>query len=179
VKVNPGEKLQNLIQSLRFELRNERIRWTSPDNIHITLAFLGDTEEKVIPEISQMLHSQCSGISHFGADIKGIGVFRSISDPKVLWTGLEKSTTLIRMNELIVQGLQKTGINYSEKLFNPHITLGRIKHLAEKDFLIKLIDKYKNQVIQHVDVKEVIVYESILLKEGPIYKPLAKIPLIV
>jgi len=177
VKVEAGETLLRLISSLKSGLGTESIKWTNPDNIHITLAFLGDTEEEQIKIISAMLKGKCEGFGKFELIIKGSGVFKNLSDPRVLWTGIEPSEKLMQLNDFIKNGLKGAGINIEDRLFKPHLTLGRIKYLKTGNALKELIEKYRDTEIQKVPVNEVILYESILLQSGPVYKPVSKFKL--
>jgi 2'-5' RNA ligase len=177
VKVEADETLLKMISSLKSGLGVEGIKWTNPDNIHITLAFLGDTEEKKIKIISAKLKAKCEGSGKFEVIIKGSGVFKNLSDPRVIWTGIEPSEKLMLLNDFIKNGLKDAGISIEDRPFKPHLTLGRIKYLKDKAVLKILMDKYQNAEIQKVPVNEVILYESILLQTGSVYKPLSKFKL--
>jgi len=177
VKVEAGETLLKMISSLTARLSIESIKWTSPDNIHITLAFLGDTEEERIKIINAVLKEKCKGFGRFELIIKGSGVFKNLNDPRVIWTGIEPSGKLIQLNDFIINGLKDSGTAIENRPFKPHLTLGRIKYLKNKALLKTLMDKYQNTEIQKVPVNEVILYESILLQSGPVYKPISKFEL--
>lgn len=174
LKVDPDETLIKMISSLKSGLGNENIKWTNPENIHVTLAFLGDTEEEMIKIISEMLKGACKGSGTFELIIKGSGIFKNMNDPRVIWTGIEPSHELKELNEVIVKGLKNAGIKIEERIFNPHLTLGRIKFIKDKNVLKALLEQYQNTEIQIVPVSEVILYESILLQTGPVYKPIGK-----
>jgi 2'-5' RNA ligase len=174
LKVEVGETLLMMISSLKSVLGSDIIKWTNPDNIHITLAFLGDTDEKMIKAISSMLKEKCYGSGKFELILKGSGVFRNLSDPRIIWTGIEPSEKLMHLNEIIMNGLKDLAIKMEGRPFNPHLTIGRIKHLNDKETLKALIEQYQNSEIQLIPVNEVILYESILLQSGPVYKPIAK-----
>jgi 2'-5' RNA ligase len=158
-------------------LSNESIKWTNPDNIHITLSFLGDTEENLIDRIKIMLKEKCEGSGKFELIIRGSGLFRNLNDPRIIWIGIEPSEKLIRLNNFILKGLKELGVNTEERPFNPHVTIGRIKHLNDKETLVALMEKYQDSEIQRTRVIEVILFESILLQSGPVYKPITRINL--
>jgi RNA 2',3'-cyclic 3'-phosphodiesterase len=173
VKVDAGETLKSFILSLKTELRDENIKWTKTEYIHITLAFLGDTEEKNIENIRDMLKGICEGFGQFSLKISGAGVFKSHNDPRIIWAGINNSEELNRLNSLITNGLYEIGIEIESRFFKPHLTLGRIKNIKDKIVLIKLIDKFRDTEFQSVDVNDIILYESILLPSGPVYKPIS------
>lgn len=177
LKIEGGETLLKMISLLKSQLSGERIGWTSSENIHITLSFLGDTEEKLIKDINSMLKKKCEGTGRFELVIKGSGVFRNVNDPRIIWIGIEPSEKLLSLNGVIMKGLTELGIKIEDRPFKPHLTIGRIKRLNDKMTLKALIDKYQNSAIQKSVINEVILYESILLQSGPVYKPLAKFTL--
>jgi 2'-5' RNA ligase len=174
LKVETGETLLTMIYSLKSGLSKDIIKWVNPDNIHITLSFLGDTEERKIKSISSMLNEKCKGSGKFELIIKGSGVFRNLSDPRIIWTGIEPSEKLMNLYEIIMNGLEGLDIKLEDRPFKPHLTIGRIKHLNDKEALKALIEQFQYSEIQIIPVNEVILYESILLQSGPVYKPLEK-----
>jgi RNA 2',3'-cyclic 3'-phosphodiesterase len=174
IKIEPGETLSGMIYALKTGLRKDDIKWTNPGNIHITLSFLGDTEEEMIRAVSTMLKEKCEGFGKFELIIKGSGVFKSLAEPRVIWTGIEPSPELVHLNELIKNGLKNTGIRIEDRPFNPHLTLGRIKSIKDKNVLKSVLDKYQNLEIQKTVIDEVILFESILLNTSPVYKPISK-----
>jgi RNA 2',3'-cyclic 3'-phosphodiesterase len=177
VKIEPGNNLVKMISSFKTGLKDERIKWTETENFHITLAFLGDTDEAKVKEIGKMLRVVCEGSGDFDIVIRGAGLFKNLKDPRVLWTGIDPSEELTSLHESVKLGLKDTGIVIEERNFSPHLTLGRIKSIRNDDTLRSLIDKYMNEEIQKQHVNEVLLFESILLHSGPEYKPLGKYPL--
>jgi len=177
LKVNAEIELLRMIASLKDALRNDSVKWTHVDNIHITLAFLGDTQDRIIDEIYPVLNKKCSGYGSFQIILSGCGVFRSLNDPRIIWTGIQLSDKLTGLNSSIISGLKELNIKLEDRPYNPHLTVGRIKHINDIRILESLIARYKNAELQSVNADQVILYESILLPAGPIYKPLAKLSL--
>lgn len=177
LKIEAGENLLTMISSFRARLNMEQIKWTDTANIHITLAFLGDTEENVIKAIISMLEEKCDGFGQFELVLKGSGYFRSIADPRIIWTGIEPSEKLVQLNSLIINGLKNLNIKIEDRPFKPHLTIGRIKQLNDRESFLDVTEEFKDYEIQLVPVNEVILYESILLPSGPVYKTLVKVSL--
>ncbi|HLP72635.1 MAG TPA: RNA 2',3'-cyclic phosphodiesterase [Bacteroidales bacterium] len=170
IKITGNALLRKMISDLKGELRESSIKWTDPDNLHLTLSFLGDTEENIIPAISSMLDEKCNGSGNFDFFLSGLGVFKHIKDPKVIWAGIDKPEKLNTLQKKIMRGLSETGIETEDRQFSPHLTLGRIRHLSDREKLKVLLLKYHTSEIQDVKVDEVILYESILHREGAEYK---------
>jgi 2'-5' RNA ligase len=171
-KIVPEAGFERILASVKSELADEKIKWSSPENIHITLLFIGDTKEESVERIDSVLNKICKGYGCFDLVIRGLGVFRNIADPRIIWAGVDESSQLTKLNKLITGSLRVTGINFEDRPYNAHITLGRIKLFEDKSKLKLLTDRYRQTEIQKLKVSEVILYESILKPEGPVYKPL-------
>jgi 2'-5' RNA ligase len=177
LKIEAGENLLKMISSYRDRLKKDQIKWTDTTNIHITIAFLGDTEDKTINAIISMMEEKCKGFGKFELILKGSGIFRNINDPRIIWTGIEPSEKLVQLNNLIMNGLEELEIKMEDRAYKPHLTIGRIKRLNDTKSLKTMIAEFQNYEIQLVPVNEVILYESILLTAGPVYKPIIKVNL--
>lgn len=171
VKTEISGPAYKVITSLKSGLGKEIIKWTDPENLHITLLFLGKTEEGKVNVISSALMDVCHGFGQFEIRIRGIGLFKNLNEPRVIWAGIEPSEKLNILNSNIVNGLRNIGIYQGENYFKPHLTLGRIKSVAEKQNFKAIVDKYKTTEFQNIIVQDIILYESILFQEGPVYKP--------
>ncbi|HKK41816.1 MAG TPA: RNA 2',3'-cyclic phosphodiesterase, partial [Bacteroidales bacterium] len=101
-------------------------------------------------------------------------IFRDIDDPRIVWIGMDMSDDLIKLNSMIITGLQETGFPVEKRSFSPHITIGRVRRNSggSKKMFSEFLDDYSNTVFQSVYVDRIILYESILLPSGPVYKPL-------
>jgi 2'-5' RNA ligase len=174
VRTEPGEELTRMCSSLRALLGNEKITWVNMDNIHLTLVFLGDTEEERIKVAGIVLKQKCTGFGEFNFKLSGTGVFGSFKNPRVIWTGIKNPERLIELNKLIITGLKDTGFKIEEHQFSPHITIGRIKSIQNPEAFKSAIGRYHDTFIQEVYVRDVILYESILKPTGPVYHPVGK-----
>jgi RNA 2',3'-cyclic 3'-phosphodiesterase len=177
IKIDPGKALLNLLTSMQKALSKESIKWTETENLHLTLAFLGDTEESVIKKLSVAMKERCHGYGNFELILRGTGVFKSLNDPRVIWTGIEPSEMLSGLNLLVRQSIEASGIVLENRPFKPHLTLGRIRSINTNSGLEELIQNNTGIELQRIYVSEIILYESILLKTGAVYKTLDKFSL--
>lgn len=177
LKIDPEELFLKICSSLASQLENEKITWVSKQNIHLTLAFLGNTEEEKVKVASIVVKQKCSGFGEFDFTITGTGIFKSMHDPKVIWAGIEKSEQLSRLNDTIVSGLRDAGFNIAEHPFRPHITLGRVRFVRDPNSFRTAVEFFKDTKIQKVKAEAVFLFESILKPAGPIYKPIGKFKL--
>ena len=174
VKIEAGPGLIRTVSTFKAVLGGENIKWTDLSNSHLTLAFLGDTEEERTMPLNILLKERCNGSGNFSFLLKGAGVFKSLRDPRVIWIGIDLPDKLVKIHHSISAGLQESGFHVEDRPFRPHLTIGRIKYLNSTDNLKNLIEKYRDAEIQKVEVNEIILYESILLPGGPVYNPLIR-----
>jgi len=170
VKIQPSNEFLKTYNSLKSGLRFARITWVKPESIHVTLKFFGETEEKRIPEISRVLKEVALKHQPFVSEIVNVGIFGSSYSPKVIWFGIDKSEPLKKLGLDVLQSVEKIGWEPDRQNFVPHLTIGRIKFVLDKHLFQSVVDEHKKTWMQEVQVREFHLFESILLREGPIYK---------
>lgn len=165
-----------LIEDLRKRLSHEKmINWVRPTNIHLTLKFIGETppqdEPKIIDAVSKVLENQKS----FTMDFNRTGLFGSRYAPRVLWLGMQQTPEeLLNLEEAVLTAFDNIGYQRDRQNFVPHLTLGRIKDLCEKQYFQKVVQAIDQKSYIHQEVKEVILFQSILRPEGAVYKMMKK-----
>ncbi len=177
IKIEAGALLLDVLDVCRKELSGERIRWVRPDNIHITLKFLGDTLPEQLSGITNAIRQTVVDHPAFSLKFKGIGVFRNLKNPRVLWMGIESSTALSEIKQDLDYNLQPFGFETESREFRPHLTLGRIKYLGNVSGMEHLLSRFKDQEFQLSEINDIIYYESILKPSGPEYIVLSRLQL--
>lgn len=177
VKIPVSKQTAEIIQDIKSELQNEKIKWVEIFNMHITLFFAGDTDEEMIQKISTALEDVLKSKKSFTLRGKGIGVFKNLNNPRVLWLGIEKSESLQYLKCEIDRMMKKLGFEIENRPFKPHLTLGRIKSINDKRKLKQVLDDYENIELQNFEINKVFFYESKLTPEGPVYKVIKQVEL--
>jgi len=126
--------------------------------------------------VKMQLHDLTENVVPFSLSIKDSGVFRNIQDPRVIWLGIEPSESLEALYREIETSLSAIGFQKESRMFRPHLTIGRIKFLKNRDQLIRLIEHNKNREFLTFTVSELLYYESILNANGAVYKVLGRYP---
>jgi len=175
IKTDAGEKIQDCISHSKNCLKGERIKWVSPVQLHFTLAFLGDTSMERVKLTGQMLNRVVPAYDPPFVRYRGLGLFRNIQDPKVLWIGLDIDPLIRKMKAELDSELKNLGFRVDKRDFRPHLTLARIKWIQNKDALKVLLHAYRDYFFLESTIKEVVYYESILGREGPTYKVIESI----
>lgn len=177
VRIETGNELKDAISFLRSGLRNEVIKWVDINNMHITLAFIGSTDEPMIKKVGASLRNDFAAFGPLNFQLKEFGIIRNINDPRIIWTGIEDPDRLVNAHEIVRKSLDGLNIKLEERKFMPHLTIARIKDLKDKNNLQNLIQKYKGITFQEVNISEIVYYESILMPTGPLYKPIMTVKL--
>mgnify|MGYP006290068139 CR=1 FL=1 len=176
-KIHPGTQLLNAYAKLRNELENEKIKWVDPENFHLTLFFIGDTDEEQIDIIRQELASLTATYSKTHIQLEGLGVFKSIHKPRVLWAGISQYDELKKIKIAIDQRMEQFGFTPDKREFKPHLTLARMKWIEDKQKLNQILNEFKSLHFQESTIEDLILFESILKPTGPEYKPIEKFEL--
>jgi 2'-5' RNA ligase len=177
IRIITGINFEELLSDLKSELKDESVRWVDPGNMHLTLAFLGDTADDILKRVSSMLISRCGDFGEFEFAVTGLGVFRNPDDPRIIWAGIEKNERFMELFQLISSELYELGIKTEQRQFKPHLTVGRVRSLKNNDKLKALLKKYEGKTFQKANVSEIVYYESILQQTGPLYIPILAVEL--
>ena len=121
-------ELQNSLRSTIHPKRG-RIKWLRPDQLHLTLKFIGDTPESSFDDIRSLLYCIANKIRPIQLEIKKTGCFPKKERPRFMWAGISGETG--KLNNLvndIQSGLDLLGFYNDEKPYHPHITLGRARY---------------------------------------------------
>ncbi|MFP4025250.1 MAG: RNA 2',3'-cyclic phosphodiesterase [Thiohalospira sp.] len=177
VKIPVSKQTAEKIQDIKSELQHEKLKWVEIFNMHITLFFAGDTDEDMIQKISTGLEDVLKSKKSLTLKGKGIGVFKNLNNPRVLWLGIEKSDSLQNLKSEIDRMMEKLGFEIENRPFKPHLTLGRIKSINDKRKLKQVLDDYEDIEFQYFKIDKVFFYESKLTPEGPVYKVIKQVEL--
>ena len=173
----PGD-IQNKIAELQSGLKGlgGRITWVKPQNMHLTLKFLGDTDESLLENISEKLRQLALSFNQFEIKVKGVGAFPNLRRAKVFWVGTETdSSTLIELAKEIDQQMSEFGYDREKRRFSAHLTMGRVRDNKGIEPLIKKLQKEELFNPGKFVVKEILFIKSELTRQGPIYTVLKKI----
>lgn len=174
-----SEAVKSALSGLQRNFRScgADIRWVNPDNIHLTLKFLGEITEETVRDIVKLMTLICSRNNSFQLDIKGINVFPGLKSPRVLWVGVEDLDSLNTLQQEIEEGTTSLGFKRENRKFKPHLTLGRFRSSKEKESIIKACSLRKEDVLGSVDVKSVSLMKSELNSSGARHSIIAELPL--
>ena len=168
-----SESTKNLFMQIGKEFPEfyKKIKIANSNNSHITIKFIGDTEEKLIDEIDINLSKEFAELESFTFTCEGTGCFPKPARPSVLWLGINKGLKNIqKIHTLVEYHLENSGIEKDKRRFTPHLTYGRVKKYVDK---LESIDDFLNFEFEPTEniIEEVIWFESKLTPQGAIHKP--------
>ena len=171
IKISP--KILKIIKDL--EKSGANLKLVKPEKMHITLKFLGDTEEKLIPKIEEIIKNSVEKIESFEIKLKNTGVFPNPNYLKVVWIGIENSEKIKEIAEEIDNKLVKIGFKKEKRKFSAHITIARVRSSRNKDEILEILNKYKEEEFLTMKIDKIKLKKSELTKKGPIYTTLKEI----
>lgn len=176
VDIKPSDDLLGAFYKLKNVLKDDSIKWVDTSTLHLTLLFLGETENSQVNQISAELQKPLQFVPQFSIRIKGLGTFGR-PDPKVIWAGFEPNDSLLALKHKVDEILLPFGFEDENRVYSPHLTLGRVKFLKSKQQLQNALQVYKDKAFQDVLVDKVIFYQSTLTTKGALYRPIKIFPL--
>ena len=103
------------------------VRWISSTALHVTLKFLGEQDERIIPEVKGAIESVAVRHAPVSVETTAIGAFPNFRRPRVVWVGMTGERALQALARDIDEALSALGIPRETRAFQPHLTLGRVK----------------------------------------------------
>jgi 2'-5' RNA ligase len=172
VAVDIGDALR---QALGIEVdalkrTHPKIKWVSPANVHLTLAFLGDVYAERCREIARGLDAAVTGVGPFTVAVEGLGTFGAAHTPRVVWAGMgQGSDALGRLQARVDEAMKALGFPGEHRPFNAHLTLGRVRFAHAAIGLSRALERRGRPGFGELRVDEVRLMRSELLPQGPRY----------
>lgn len=179
IAINIDEDVRERLSDIQGKLQkcDADVRWVRPENIHLTLRFLGYVSDANLKGIFEASKASIHNILPFEIFFSKIGVFPDLRRPRVIWAGVKEgkmlSTIVYNLNRL----LKERGFQEEERSYRPHLTLGRVRSEKHREELAKAIKANENWSGGSQKVREIRVMESILKSEGAHYSSLYAVKL--
>ena len=166
-----------LLLQFENEIRNlgADVKLVEPENIHITLKFLGDTDDEHIDRIGEIMNDAVKEIDPFEIQLKGAGVFPDQKYIRVMWIGMKNGEQIGEIVNKIDEQITKLGFKKEKRGFSAHLTIARVKSAKNKEKLLQVIEKYRDIEFGNFKVDSIKLKKSELTPKGPIYTTLKEI----
>jgi RNA 2',3'-cyclic 3'-phosphodiesterase len=173
-----NEQIHKELEQLQNKLKtsNADVKWVAPENIHITLKFLGNITDKQIEQVKDSIKEIASNLKQYNIHFATIGGFPTITSPRVVWVGMDEGVDETSdIYDAIEEQLTKIGFNKEKRPFSPHLTLGRVRSPNNRQRLTEIMEREKGfSSSLRLLVREVILFKSTLTPKGPVYDAIFK-----
>lgn len=144
--VPPAEVVEHLDAFLEVRRAAAPFRWSSVEQLHLTLAFYAEVPERALNDLLERLERAAARRTPFEAGIAGGGAFPHVAGARVLWAGLDVdeagASELDRLATGARAAASRAGVAVDGQRFRPHVTLARLCHPGEVGDWVKLLDAY-------------------------------------
>ena len=181
IAVETSPAVQRRAAELQAKLRESQVNatWTDPENMHLTLQFLGDVEDTLVPEVCKRVAIAAAPFAPFFVDFSKAGAFPANDRPRTVWIGVDQGTQeLIDLQFAIQESLVEMRFPRERRTFRPHLTLARVREGGRRQSqLSELLAHYRDFKAESCDVSEVLIFASYLDRSGPTYQIMGRAPL--
>jgi 2'-5' RNA ligase len=151
----------------------DQISWVKSQNLHLTLRFLGEVGVEQLEGVRAVLKQAAQACAPFLMGFSDIGVFPNKKRPRVIWLGMEDATArLIKLQQELESGLRGCGFVPEDREFKPHLTLGRVRRLKDRDRFISALGALCLPELPRFRVEQVSLMRSQLRPQGSLYTEL-------
>lgn len=122
------QALSQLINELKKETRENRVKWVCPENLHVTLRFLGNTDPSLKQKLVDFAYQAIRSINPFALQLQNIRFFPSPTAPRAIATDILPTSELFELAHALEEVAARLHFTPETKPYLPHLTLGRILH---------------------------------------------------
>ena len=150
-------------KSIITSILDDKILWESAEKYHLTLKFIGKTDINLLNQIINVIEKASVNFNKFSCSIGyRIGAFPNMRNSKILWLGYkDERNCAVQISNHFNTELEKYGIPFENKIFCPHITLGKIKkNFVLNSFEIESIKKFEPEKLI-IEINKITLFQSI------------------
>ena len=156
------------------------LRRVKPENLHVTLAFLGWTPDERLDDVTNAAREAAADVSRFELSFEGAGRFPDRGRPRVVWIGIaDGASSVVQLGAGVSAGLRSRDLKFDDRPLAPHLTLARVPEdasSAEAKTVGAALETLAAPRLEFT-VGEIAVVQSVLSPKGPRYTALVTVPL--
>lgn len=179
VAIESNEEIRNSLLGIQksLEMTGADLKLVEPENIHLTLRFLGNVSENRIELVKEKIR-KLEKVDSFELQVRGLGVFPRPSFIRVIWAGVSQGEEeTLNLRKQLNEKLAEIDFESEDKDFTPHFTIARMKSGRAKDEVLTQVKENSEKNFGSVKVDEIKLKKSELTSEGPIYTTLENVEL--
>jgi RNA 2',3'-cyclic 3'-phosphodiesterase len=175
IAIDIDDKIRKAIADLQKQIASKvnvkkgDLKWVEPNNIHLTLKFLGEISEEQLNQVKEITETVASAHQKFNLEIESVGSFGGRS-AKIVWVGAKKGTDeLLALQKDLDDLLAQAGFPKEDREFSAHLTLCRVNHPIAGIKIGEAIAQFSRLKLGSIAAEALCVYQSQLTPAGPNY----------
>jgi 2'-5' RNA ligase len=182
IAIDLPEACHQALSELQEQLKgaDAPVSWVKVHSIHVTLKFLGNIPEELVPRIQTAMEQVAAHTSPFILQPAGCGAFPSLKQMRIIWAGLggdaEATQRLQELQREVESAMEPFGFKKEDRPFKPHLTLGRVKGRRNLRALQDIALKWQDFRTEPFKITEIVLYRSDLRPDGSVYTALFRAP---
>jgi len=177
IAIELPEEIKGYLRRLQDDLKATQadVKWVAPENIHLTLKFLGEVDDRKLDKIIEIIYETAKEKNKFQIRISSLGAFPKIDSPRVIWVGIDAGDKETKgISEELEERIAKIGIPKEDRPFSSHITIGRTRSSLNREKLVRDLKNRAELGAEKLEfyVTKITLFKSTLTPRGPIYEVL-------
>jgi 2'-5' RNA ligase len=153
-------------------LSDKEVKWVVPEQIHLTLKFLGEVRDDLLTQVCDVVKRTASEFESFDFEVKGLGAFGRPA--RIVWAGTSECPPMKQLQAALESRFAELGWDPENRPFAGHLTLCRVKNVSAGRKLADAVQAYKDESLGLVGVTELVLYQSQLSSAGPLYTAICR-----
>lgn len=183
IAITLPKEIKDYLNKLQKQLKTSGadVKWVEPENIHLTLRFLGEIDDSMLVKINEIMQAIALARNEFSISLSELGAFPNIASARVIWVGInegdKETKEIAEESEDNIAGI---GIPKETRAFSSHITIGRSKSGLNRAKLMQLLKELANKPTEEnlrFTVRKISLLQSTLTPKGPVYEILKEVNL--
>lgn len=178
IAIDLGKAIRDRLVALQnnFAKDTSGVKWVGPDNLHVTLLFLGEVDDRELPALCRAVGEVTQTLPAFSISVEGAGCFPNPRRPHVLWVSVGAGAQqVVALHDALEPPLLALGCyRREERKYSPHVTLGRLRSQQAPPGFAQAVTKYQTWKAGEIVVHEIHVMSSQLTPQGPNYAVLSR-----
>ncbi|MFC1805202.1 RNA 2',3'-cyclic phosphodiesterase [Candidatus Omnitrophota bacterium] len=171
------EETRSSLSKLQEQLSSSGadVKWVNRQNIHLTLKFLGDVDERQADVIKEIIDEVAAKTSHFRIVLASAGAFPKLKYPRVIWVGVGQGDDETKsLADSLEEEIVSVGIPKEKRIFSSHITIGRVRSQMNRAKLIAALEAVSAGISGGKNLEftadRIVLFKSTLTPSGPVYE---------
>jgi RNA 2',3'-cyclic 3'-phosphodiesterase len=164
IALDPQKEIRDKLAAIQAMLADTKaaVRWVDPADYHVTIKFLGEVEEHLVPELSARLARAAEQVPAFELEVEGVDRFPARGPARVIISRIiSPDQRITKLHRLIDSGVGGMGLPMDTRVLTAHLTLGRVQSNHSLNRLLRLIEKHDLDFFGNFKVETVRLYHSI------------------